>query len=324
MSALERNCRDFGIPLWDLSHGNQGIVHVIGPELGLTQPGMTIACGDSHTSTHGAFGAVAFGIGTSQVRDVLASQCLDGAAPGAPHRGAGRLAAGVYARTDPRDHPPAGREGCASATPTITRRGRRLAVDGERRRCATCRSRAAARVGYVNPTIRQPPISSRPAVRAARRGVRTGPGLVESMASDADARYDDRVTIDRQRPRADRDVGREPGAVDRRDRPQAGADRRRSGRAAGRGRRARLHGLSLVAPIEATPIDVAFIGSCTNSRLSDLREAAAIVKGQRVSSRVRAMVVPLAGHARPRSLRLDRSPRRWLEWRGAGCRCAWA
>ncbi|MFI5076538.1 MAG: aconitase family protein, partial [Vicinamibacteria bacterium] len=76
MSALERNCRDFGIPLWDLSHDNQGIVHVIGPELGLTQPGMTIACGDSHTSTHGAFGAVAFGIGTSQVRDVLASQCL--------------------------------------------------------------------------------------------------------------------------------------------------------------------------------------------------------------------------------------------------------
>src|SRR4029078_2940475 len=73
MSALERNCRDFGLPLWDLSHGNQGIVHVIGPELGLTQPGMTIAFGDSHTSTHGAFGAVAFGIGTSQVRDVLAS-----------------------------------------------------------------------------------------------------------------------------------------------------------------------------------------------------------------------------------------------------------
>ena len=76
MTALERNCREFGIPLWDLSDARQGIVHVIGPELGLTQPGMTIACGDSHTSTHGAFGAVAFGIGTSQVRDVLASQCL--------------------------------------------------------------------------------------------------------------------------------------------------------------------------------------------------------------------------------------------------------
>ena len=76
LSALERNCREAGMPLLDLTSGSQGIVHVIGPELGLTQPGMTIACGDSHTSTHGAFGAVAFGIGTSQVRDVLASQCL--------------------------------------------------------------------------------------------------------------------------------------------------------------------------------------------------------------------------------------------------------
>ena len=76
MTALERNCREFGIPLYGLDSANQGIVHVIGPELGLTQPGMTIACGDSHTSTHGAFGAIAFGIGTSQVRDVLASQCL--------------------------------------------------------------------------------------------------------------------------------------------------------------------------------------------------------------------------------------------------------
>ncbi len=109
MSALERNCRDFGIPLCDLSHGNQGIVHVIGPELGLTQPGMTIACGDSHTSTHGAFGAVAFGIGTSQVRDVLASQCLAmEPLQGAPHRRdrparAGRLRQGRH----PRDHPAA-------------------------------------------------------------------------------------------------------------------------------------------------------------------------------------------------------------------------
>ena len=99
MSALERNCRDFGIPLWDLSHGNQGIVHVIGPELGLTQPGMTIACGDSHTSTHGAFGAVAFGIGTSQVRDVLASQCL-AMEPLQVRRidVTGQLAPGVYAK----------------------------------------------------------------------------------------------------------------------------------------------------------------------------------------------------------------------------------
>ena len=99
MSALERNCREFGVPLYDMSTGRQGIVHVIGPELGLTQPGMTIACGDSHTSTHGAFGAIAFGIGTSQVRDVLVSQCL----PMDPLRVrridvTGRLSPGVYAK----------------------------------------------------------------------------------------------------------------------------------------------------------------------------------------------------------------------------------
>ena len=99
LATLERNCREFGVPLYDMSTGRQGIVHVIGPELGLTQPGMTIACGDSHTSTHGAFGAIAFGIGTSQVRDVLASQCL----PMDPLRVrrinvTGRLSPGVYAK----------------------------------------------------------------------------------------------------------------------------------------------------------------------------------------------------------------------------------
>ena len=99
MSALERNCRDFDVPLFNIGHASQGIVHVIGPELGLTQPGMTIACGDSHTSTHGAFGAVAFGIGTSQVRDVLASQCLAIARPKVRRIEVnGELAPGVYAK----------------------------------------------------------------------------------------------------------------------------------------------------------------------------------------------------------------------------------
>src|SRR6187401_1432454 len=99
MSALEKNCREFGIPLYDISSANQGIVHVIGPELGLTQPGMTIACGDSHTSTHGAFGAIAFGIGTSQVRDVLATQTMT-LAPLKVRRieVTGRLRPGVYAK----------------------------------------------------------------------------------------------------------------------------------------------------------------------------------------------------------------------------------
>ena len=98
MSALEHNCLEAGIKLWAPDSENQGIVHVIGPELGLTQPGMTIACGDSHTSTHGAFGAVAFGIGTSQVRDVLASQCLLRPLEGPAHRGQRPAGRGVYAK----------------------------------------------------------------------------------------------------------------------------------------------------------------------------------------------------------------------------------
>src|SRR5438093_5614742 len=99
MAALERNCHEFGVPLWNLGDSKQGIVHVIGPELGLTQPGLTVACGDSHTSTHGAFGAVAFGIGTSQVRDVLASQCLAIQRPKLRRiEVGGALGAGVYAK----------------------------------------------------------------------------------------------------------------------------------------------------------------------------------------------------------------------------------
>ncbi len=198
MSALERNCRDFGIPLWDLSHGNQGIVHVIGPELGLTQPGMTIACGDSHTSTHGAFGAVAFGIGTSQVRDVLASQCL-AMEPLQVRRidVTGTLAPGVYAKD------------------VILEIIRQLGVKGgvgfayeyggavvdrmsmdERMTMCNMSIEGGARVGYVNPDdITAAYLEGRP---FAPQGDAFGRARTwwKSMASDADARYDDRVTID--------------------------------------------------------------------------------------------------------------------------------
>ena len=198
MSALERNCRDYGIPLWDLSHGNQGIVHVIGPELGLTQPGMTIACGDSHTSTHGAFGAVAFGIGTSQVRDVLASQCL-AMEPLQVRRidVTGQLAPGVYAKD------------------VILEIIRQLGVKGgvgfayeyggavvdrmsmdERMTMCNMSIEGGARVGYVNPDETTAAfLEGRP---FAPQGEAFGRAKAwwASMASDADARYDDRVTID--------------------------------------------------------------------------------------------------------------------------------
>ena len=236
MSALERNCRDYGIPLWDLSHGNQGIVHVIGPELGLTQPGMTIACGDSHTSTHGAFGAVAFGIGTSQVRDVLASQCL-AMEPLQVRRidVTGQLAPGVYAKDVILEIiRQLGREGRRRLRLRVRRRGRRSHVDG----------RAHDDVQHVHRRrrarrLRQPRRDDRGLSSKGRPFAPQGEAFGRakawwtSMASDADAQLRRSRHDRRQRARADRDVGRQPGAVDRRQRPDAVAGRRRAGRASG-------------------------------------------------------------------------------------------
>ena len=198
MAALEHNCRDFGVRLFGLGHEHQGIVHVIGPELGLTQPGLTIACGDSHTSTHGAFGSVAFGIGTSQVRDVLASQCL-AIEPLKVRRitVSGALGRGVYAKD------------------VILEIIRRLGVQGgvgyayeyagdtidrmtmdERMTICNMSIEGGARVGYVNPdetTFQylegRPFAPSGDAFERAKTWWR-------SMASDPDASYDDEVTID--------------------------------------------------------------------------------------------------------------------------------
>src|SRR5437867_11191555 len=198
MTALERNCREFGIPLYGLESANQGIVHVIGPELGLTQPGMVIACGDSHTSTHGAFGAIAFGIGTSQVRDVLASQCL-ALDPLKVRRidVNGRLNPGVYAK---------------DVILTIIRR---LGVQGgvgyayeyggstidrmtieERMTICNMSIEGGARAGYVNPD------ETTFAFLRGRRFVPEGDAFDRALswwrqlASDADAPYDDRVQLD--------------------------------------------------------------------------------------------------------------------------------
>src|SRR5690606_19652032 len=198
MSALERNCREYGIPLYDLGSENQGIVHVIGPQLGLTQPGMTIACGDSHTSTHGAFGAVAFGIGTSQVRDVLASQCL-AMNPLKVRRieVTGRLRPGVYAKdvilSIIRQLGVNGGAGYAYeyAGPVVDA----MSMD-ERMTICNMSIEGAARVGYVNPdetTFRY--LEGRPFAPKGEDFTRA----VEwwrSMRSDPGAPYDDEVTID--------------------------------------------------------------------------------------------------------------------------------
>src|SRR6476660_6885595 len=198
IASLERNARDFGIPLYDIGDDRHGIVHVIGPELGLTQPGMTIACGDSHTSTHGAFGAVAFGIGTSQVRDVLASQCL-ALEPLKVRRieVTGRLAPGVYAKDVIleiiRRLGVKGGAGYAYeyAGPAVDR----MTMD-ERMTICNMSIEGAARVGYVNPDETTFAFLKGRAFAPQGAQFEAATKYWQSRASDADARYDDRVVID--------------------------------------------------------------------------------------------------------------------------------
>jgi 3-isopropylmalate/(R)-2-methylmalate dehydratase large subunit len=324
LSALERNCREAGIRMFDLSSGSQGIVHVVGPELGLTQPGMTIACGDSHTSTHGAFGAVAFGIGTSQVRDVLASQCLAlDPLKVRRIRVTGRLAAGVYAKD------------------VILEIIRRLGVNGgvgyayeyageviarmsmdERMTICNMSIEGGARVGYVNPD--DTTFNYLRGRKRAPQGDDFERAIAwwRSMRSDADAVYDDRVTIDAGSIRPTVTWGINPGQsvyVDER-LPKAGdvppAERAALDEALA------FMGWHAGSPIKGTRIDVAFLGSCTNGRLSDLREAARVVRGRRIAPHVRALVVPGSQGVRMAAERegLDRIfTEAGFDWRGAGC-----
>ena len=324
LRALERNCAEYGIELLNLESGEQGIVHVIGPELGLTQPGMTIACGDSHTSTHGAFGSLAFGIGTSQVRDVLASQSL--ALEPLPVRRidvTGALAPGVYAKD------------------VILAIIQRLGVNGgvgyayeyggpivdamsmdERMTICNMSIEGGARIGYVNPdetTIEF--LRGRARVPAGDDFGRAA-AWWRSIASDADASYGDRVSFDGAAIEPTVTWGTHPGQSVGIDQPLPSP-----GGVAGAGPDEIADALAFMGmeagqPIQGTRVDVAFIGSCTNGRLSDLREAASVARGRHVAKGVRAMVVPgsqrVAAEAEREGLHqifLDAG----FEWRGAGC-----
>ncbi len=324
LSALERNCREAGVRLFDLASGAQGIVHVIGPELGLTQPGMTIACGDSHTSTHGAFGAVAFGIGTSQVRDVLASQCLAMDPLKVRRiRVGGRLSRGVYAKD------------------VILEIIRRLGVNGgvgyayeyagsaiermtmdERMTICNMSIEGGARAGYVNPD--QVTFDYLRGRRFAPQGddFEAARAWWSRMASDPDATYDDEVDIDASAIRPTVTWGINPGQsvyVD--ELLPAPGDAPAQDRAA-IGEALDFMGLTAGTPISGTRIDVAFVGSCTNARLSDLREAAKVIRGRHVAPHVRALVVPGSQPVRMAAERegLDRVfIEAGFDWRGAGC-----
>jgi 3-isopropylmalate/(R)-2-methylmalate dehydratase large subunit len=323
IASLERNCREFGLTLAGLDDERQGIVHVIGPELGLTQPGMTIACGDSHTSTHGAFGAVALGIGTSQVRDVLASQCLAMDPLKVRRiRVTGTLPAGVYAkdvilaiiqRLGVR-----GGAGYAYeyAGDTVAR----MSMD-ERMTMCNMSIEGGARVGYVNPdetTIEY--LRGRPFAPSGEAFDRAA-AWWRSMASDPDAVWDDDVDVRVDALAPVVTWGVHPGqsmAVDGRvpSPAEAGPEAQAVADALG------YMGLEPGQPIAGMKVDVAFIGSCTNARLSDLREAARIVRGRRVAPHVQALVVPGSVSVSRAAERegLDEVFRAaGFEWRGAGC-----
>jgi len=323
-SALERNCRAHGIPLFDLASGVQGIVHVIGPELGLTQPGMTICCGDSHTSTHGAFGAIAFGIGTSQVRDVLASQTL-AVSPLKVRRidVNGQLASGVFAKDVILTI--IGRLGVKGGNGYAYEYGGeaidRMTMD-ERMTICNMSIEGGARAGYVNPD--QTTFEYIRGRRFAPAGDAFERATVwwTSMASDTGAAYDDRVVLDAANIEPTVTWGINPGqsvgVSSRLPRPSdVTPDERPSIEEA-----IEFMGWSAGQPIAGTKIDVAFVGSCTNGRLSDLREAARMVRGRHVASHVRALVVPGSQAVRIAAERegLHEIFREaGFDWRAAGC-----
>ena len=295
LEALDENCQEFGITLFPRGHENQGIVHVIGPELGVTQPGMTIVCGDSHTSTHGAFGSLAFGIGTSEVEHVLATQTL-------PQQKAKTMAVTV------RGTAPAG----VSAKDIVLTIVNRLGTGGgagyviEYRGEAITDLSMEGRMTVCNMSIEA-------GARAGLIGVdettidylRTRPGVPQgdaletaierwrSMVSDDDARFDEEIVIEAGDIVPSITWGTNPAQVIAIDGviPSPGdvtdPDERDATERA-------LEYMGLVAgtPVRDITVDVVFIGSCTNSRIEDLRAAALVARGQRVASGVRALVVP--------------------------------
>ena len=325
MDALRRNCADFGIPLFDLDSGDQGIVHVIGPELGLTQPGKTIVCGDSHTTTHGAFGALAFGIGTSEVEHVLATQCLVRRKPRAMRVVLdGRLSDGVSAK----DAALAvvGRLGMAGGTGHVIEFGGSLipCLSMEQRMTLCNMSiEAGATASLV------PPDEVTFSYLAGRRFTPTEvawPAAVarwRQLVSHPSASFAKTVRIDTSQlaplvtwgTRPDMVVSITDGVPD----PGSAAD---AGEREAMTRALEYMALAPGTPMREIPIDRVFIGSCTNARLEDLRTAARVARGYRVSDRVQAMVVPGSERVKQAAERegLDRIFREaGFEWREPGC-----
>ena len=324
MQSLEQNCQENSITLYSVGSGNQGIVHVIAPEQGLTQPGMTIACGDSHTSTHGAFGAIAFGIGTSQVRDVLASQTLALAKLKVRRVEVnGALSPGVYAKD------------------VILHIIRKLGVKGgvgyayefagttfermdmeERMTVCNMSIEGGARCGYINPD--QVTFDYLQGRDAAPKAADWDSAIAwwNSIASDRDANYDDVVVFNAAEISPTITWGITPGqgigVTESVPTPEQMVEEERAIAEEA------YHYMDLQPgnPIQGTKVDVCFIGSCTNGRISDLREAAKFAKGRHVAPGVKAFVVPgserVKEQAEAEGLHTIFESA-GFEWREAGC-----
>jgi 3-isopropylmalate/(R)-2-methylmalate dehydratase large subunit len=323
VEALEANCGEFGIPIYSLGSDRQGIVHVIGPELGATQPGMTIVCGDSHTSTHGAFGSLAFGIGTSEVEHVLATQCLVQRKPKSMRIAyQGKLGTGVTAKDV--ILATIGRFGTGGM------QGHAVEYAGEPIRELSMENRmticnmtieGGGRAGMIAPD------------ETTFEYMRGRPGVPEDfgaaverwreLPSDGDASFDRDVEIDAAEISPMVTWGTNPGMVvevtgqvpdpARMDTP---ADREAAERALA------YMDLRPGTPMQAIAPERVFIGSCTNSRISDLREAASMVEGRCVSNGVRAMVVPGSAQVKAQAESEgihETFQAAGFEWRGAGC-----
>ncbi len=323
VEQLRINCKEFGVPLEDLGSEDQGIVHIIGPELGLTQPGMTVVCGDSHTSTHGAFGALAFGIGTTEVEHVLATQCLlqnkprtcevrfDGTLPKGV--GAKDLILALIAQI-----------GVGGGTGQVLEYTgaaiRALSMEGRMTVC-NMSIEGGARAGMIAPddtTFEY--LAGRP---KAPSGAAWDAAVARwrQLPTDEGAAYDKSISIDVSDLEPMITYGTNPGMGVRVTQPvpdpaTAGAN--------GESIRKALDYMALEAgkPLLGHPIDVVFIGSCTNSRISDLREAAAVMKGRKVSPNVRVMVVPGSEKIKKQA-EAENLPEIFraagAEWREAGC-----
>jgi len=325
MDELRKNCAENNVTFFDRASGKQGVVHIVGPEQGITQPGTTIACGDSHTSTHGAFGAIAFGIGTSQVRDVLATQTMAlGALKVRRIEVNGKLRPGVYAKdvilhiirlTGVNGGTGFAYEYAGSTFDAFTME--------ERMTVCNMSIEGGARVGYVNPDqttfdyLKGRPYSPKGAAwdAAVERW--------KSFASDADATYDDVMKIDAADIAPTVTWGINPGqGISINENIPSPETATSADEKAGIIEALEYMKLPAGKPIKGTKINVAFLGSCTNGRLSDFREVAKYIKGKKVAPGVKAIAVPGSQIV---ALQCEKEgidkvlSEAGFEWRGAGC-----